>query len=78
MVAAEGPGGFKTSWRYNKSDGKYYLPVEICAEMPNPRGGSQPIKATIGFNNYRVNKGISDKIFQEKTPKPTKMRRYRH
>jgi len=61
----------KTSWRYKMIDGKYYLPVEITAELrpPEAPNADQPVKATIKFSNYRVNKGISDKIFEDNRPK---------
>lgn len=70
IVATEDERGSKAIWRYGRVDGKYYLPSEIRAEMPNPRGGSERVKTTIRFSNYRVNKGISDKIFEENHPNP--------
>lgn len=73
MVAMEMSGemGVTSSWRYEKIGGKYYLPAEISAEMcmPGGRNAGQRSKATINFTNYRVNKGISDKVFQEKPKK---------
>lgn len=73
MVAMETSGepAVKTAWRYQKVDGKYYLPAEITADMKMPRGpqAGQSSKAVIRFANYRVNKGISDKIFQRKPGK---------
>lgn len=68
-------GGTKSAWKYEKIEGKYYLPVEITADTSAPAGpnAGRPIKVTIKFTNYRVNKGISDKIFvQENRPTPTK------
>jgi hypothetical protein len=73
MVAMETSGelAVKTAWRYQKIDGKYYLPAEITADMKMPRGpqAGQSSKAVIKFTNYRVNKGISDKIFERKPGK---------
>jgi len=80
MVAMEtsGNGGMKTSWRYEKIDGKYYLPVEIRADMRAPGGANagQPVKAVIKFTNYRVNKGISDKVFEQEASKPPPARHW--
>ena len=68
IVAMEGQSGFKTNWLYDRVDGKHYLPTEIRADMRDPRGSGEvgPTKVTIKFSKYRVNKGIDDKIFQEK------------
>lgn len=64
--------GFRTAWSYATVDGKYYLPVRIDAQMPAPQGdGKQNIKATVKLTNYRVNRGISDKVFVKK-PRPNK------
>lgn len=73
IVAVEtlGSQGIKSSWRYRKIDGKYYLPVEICADICQPSGpnAGKPMRAVLKFSGYRVNKGISDKIFQAKPAK---------
>lgn len=73
VVAMETSGqmAVKTSWRYEKTDGKYYLPVEITADIRMPRGPEtgQSSKAVIKFSNYRINKGISDKVFEKKPGK---------
>ncbi len=67
IVATEmrGPSRIDSVWRYEKIDGKYYLPVEIdvktTAGSPKQNG-----KIVLKFSNYRVNKGISDKVFQQK------------
>ncbi|MCE5199946.1 outer membrane lipoprotein-sorting protein [bacterium] len=70
IVATETPGayGVRTNWRYDKIDGKYYMPVEIRAQMPsnNPSKPDQRVKVTVRFTNYILNKGIRDSIFQEK------------
>ena len=70
IVATEmsGPNRVKSVWRHAKIDGKYYLPVEITAEMPLAGKPWQQGtgKVTLKFANYRVNKGISDKVFQQK------------
>lgn len=85
IVAAESSteAAMKTSWRYETVEGKYYLPVEICADLRPPGGpnANKPVKATIKFSNYKVNKGISDKVFESNPPKqdngPHLRRRYR-
>lgn len=71
-------GGLKTSWRYEMIDGKYYLPVEIRADMraPGRANPGQPVKAVIKFTNYRVNKGISDKVFEQEASKPPPARHW--
>lgn len=72
LVAAESPDmGIKSAWCYEKIDGGYYLPVEIRADMRSPGGPSsgRTVKAVLKFSNYRVNKGISDKVFDEKPRK---------
>lgn len=83
IVAMDGAGGFQTTWQYAKVDGKYYLPTQISADMQSPslahgrRGrfasddtpSAGPTKVTVKFSNYKVNKGIDDKIFQEKKRK---------
>ena len=63
--------GVKSSWSYEKIDGKYYLPAEISADIraPGGRNAGQTAKAVLKFTNYRVNKGISDKVFVEKPSK---------
>lgn len=82
IVATDSSGSFTASsiWRYKLVDGKYYLPSEISANMSIPGGGgfhrgprhedkpSRPrvAKMTVKFENYTVNKGISDKIFERK------------
>jgi len=84
MVAMEtsGNGGLKTSWRYEKIGGKYYLPVEIRADIhadmnaPGRRNAAQPVKAVIRFTNYHVNKGISDKVFVQEASKPPPARHW--
>jgi len=86
IVAAESAteSAMKTSWRYAMIDGKYYLPTEICADLRPPGGANanKPVKATIRFSNYKVNKGIDDKIFQSKPQTadngPHLRRRYRN
>lgn len=82
MVAMEGRQGFKTAWQHEKIDGKYYLPSQISADVQGPAVGhrrhgatqdqsiqSGPTKVTIKFGNYKVNKGIDDKIFEDKKRK---------
>lgn len=83
VVAMESGQGLKTLWQHAKVDGKYYLPVQISADVQGlPMGNGHharatgnekdqigPTKAVVKFSNYRVNKGIDDKIFQEKKPK---------
>ena len=83
MVAMDGQGGFKTTWQYQKIVGKYYLPTQISADMQGPElrarhrrlGGEEdspnvgPTKVTLKFSKYIVNKGIDDKIFEEKNRK---------
>lgn len=72
IVAIESPDhGLKSNWTYTKVDGKYYLPSQISAEMDAPSQSGKPQKATttIKFNNYKVNKGISDKVFEQKSTK---------
>ncbi len=76
VAAMESSGrfGFKSTWQYTRVDGKSFLPTQIEAEMRTPAPGkdNQVEKATtsLTFSNYRVNKGISDKVFQEQ-PKKT-------
>lgn len=69
--------------RYQAIDGKYYLPVQMNAEL-HPQAGSDAgkvIKSTIRFSNYRINKGISDKVFESNLSTPDRGphlgRRYR-
>jgi outer membrane lipoprotein-sorting protein len=71
MVAMDSERGLKTSWKYDRIDGKYYVPSEIRADVREGQGpaGSGPTKVTVKFSNYKVNKGIDDKIFQEKKQK---------
>ncbi len=73
IVAMETSGEMatKTAWRYQKVDGKHYMPTEITADMKMPHGpkAGQSSKAVIQFTNYRINKGISDKVFQRKPGK---------
>lgn len=85
IVAAEstGPVGMKTSWRYQTIDGKYYLPIQMNAELhqqADPDAG-RVINSTIRFSNYRINKGISDKVFESNLSTPDRGphlgRRYR-
>lgn len=80
IVAMESQGGLKSTWQYEKVDGKYYLPSQICADTQGPAfspklrrmdpdldsPGIGPTKITVRFSDYKVNKGIDDKIFQEK------------
>jgi len=70
-MQSAGEAALKTVWRHEKIDGKYYLPVEIIADMQAPEGpnSGKQIKATLKFSNYRVNKGISDKVFEQKPRK---------
>ncbi len=69
-VESTGTAALKSSWRYETIGGKYYLPVEMIAELRPPGGpnAGKPVKSTIKFSNYKVNKGISDKIFESKPP----------
>jgi len=85
VVAAESTGtaDMKTSWRYQTIDDKYYLPVQMNAEL-HPQAGPDTagvIKSTIRFSNYRINKGVSDRVFESKPPTqdsdPHLRRRYR-
>lgn len=72
IVAVESPDhGLKSNWSYTRVDGKYYLPSQISAEMNAPSQSGKPKKATttIKFSNYKVNKGISDKVFEQKSAK---------
>ena len=63
----EGETGFSSSWRYATIDGKYYLPVQITIDLPMGKQGAQDNRATaiVKFNNYVVNKGINDKVFEK-------------
>lgn len=70
IVAVEAPDhGLKSNWTYAKVDGKYYLPSQITAEMdvPSQSGKPQKTTTTIKFSGYKVNKGISDKVFEQKS-----------
>ena len=75
---ASGAPALRTEWRTEKIDGRYYLPVEIRADLDQP--GSGRLTATVKFSNYRINKGISDKVFIEKPggPKTGRPRFHRH
>ncbi len=45
------------------------LSVQMGADMPSPSaksGSADRIKVTLKFSDYRVNKGISDTIFESK------------
>lgn len=70
ILATETSGQFtaRSAWSYTKIDGKYYLPALISADMTVPGGPNGPEKAKVDvrFSNYTVNKGISDKIFEQK------------
>jgi hypothetical protein len=79
MEAQRGGGTMKSAWRYEKIDGKYYLPVQINVDTSAPVGpnAGKPVKLTIKFANYRVNKGISDKVFTQDTSKPMPTRHWR-
>jgi outer membrane lipoprotein-sorting protein len=39
------------------------------AMQPQPANGTQTVRATITFSNYRVNKGIRDSVFKSDHPK---------
>ena len=61
---------------YTKAAGKYWLPNMTTAQVtlppirgaepPDERKAEQPTVVTIKFSNYRVNTGLSDKIFEDK------------
>jgi outer membrane lipoprotein-sorting protein len=69
-----------SNWSYSKVDGKYWLPSRIKIDMAgmssgpkpdHPRGRTMPPAvgngtAEVKFSNYRINKGIPDKVFIEK------------
>ena len=72
----------QVNWDYVKIDGKYWLPSKIevmidglPAEITRERGpfvkssGKASGKATIEFNDYKVNKGISDSVFRRNEEK---------
>ncbi len=83
-LAMDSEDGLRTVWRYALIEKKYYMPSQIAAEIKAPigmdayrhrgpgdktSGETGPTKVTIRFSNYKVNKGIDDKVFQEKKPK---------
>ncbi|MEN6371409.1 MAG: hypothetical protein ABFD64_05275 [Armatimonadota bacterium] len=69
-----------SSWSYKKVDGKYWMPSRIKVDMngmpSDPVSGQFRRKkapqtavnstAELQFSNYRINKGIPDKVFAEK------------
>lgn len=66
IVAMEslGPGGARSAWKHKLVGGRYYLPVEIKADIVTPDG--ERVNATVTFANYVVNKGINDSVFKTK------------
>lgn len=62
-----GGGGFTTQWKHRLVNGKHYLPSEIKIDMrlADPEMGNGHTQAIIKFSNYIVNKGISDKVFEQ-------------
>jgi outer membrane lipoprotein-sorting protein len=78
--ANNGDAYLKSKWSYTRVDGKYWLPSEIKMEMSgtlsdpafDPR--EMKVKApksgkgtgNVKFSNYKVNKGIPDKVFSNK------------
>lgn len=75
-------GGMKltSKWSYSKVDGKYWMPSRIKIDMTGmtPDSSIDPAEgrvkpsaaesgtAEVKFSNYRINKGIADKVFTEK------------
>ncbi|MEN6520016.1 MAG: hypothetical protein ABFD46_02550 [Armatimonadota bacterium] len=69
-----------SSWSYKKVDGKYWLPSRIKIDMNGMESGRKPGHhkgrevpqaagsgtAEVKFSNYKINKGIPDKVFVEK------------
>lgn len=68
-TSTDGPHAASTQWRYEAIDGRYYLPIEIRADSQLPRSPNGKAVATLKFSNYRVNKGISDRVFKDEKPR---------
>lgn len=74
----EGPSVKVKIW-YTKADMRYWVPSSTAAQVSFPaypgnkeQVRSQPTIVNMKFSNYRINTGLSDKLFKEK---PRKMRR---
>jgi len=74
----EGPSVKVKIW-YTKADIRYWVPSSTAAQVLFPAypsdeepAHSQPTIVNMKFSNYRINTGLSDKLFKEK---PRKMRR---
>lgn len=74
VVPEQGPVMKVKIW-YTRVDGKYWLPATTSAQVSLPpfpgarpedsRKPDKPTIITMKFSDYRVNRGISDKIFQK-------------
>lgn len=75
-----GRAEMSVTWEYQQAGGKYWMPKRLVATLAAPRNGrhrdpdepkpKQPEKpgtVTVVFNNVRVNTGLKDSLFVEKS-----------
>lgn len=61
---ASEPFHTRTTWRYSTVERRFYLPVEMKAEIDMEQQGK--VRAVVTFSGYRINRGIPDSVFDQK------------